>query len=160
MLEHRFGRHDPNQLELKLGYVVDPHLSEQKYRVEAFIFVPRVLAMTKARYSKQLFYRDTATFIRLKTPRVALSVLASGQGLEPWLNALDEQLRQACCGKAVETSKMIAQMKTIGCIVRSTLRDESSALVGRLEKTLGEGVFGCSEKQCAVFINQFNFIRI
>tara|TARA_B100001093_G_scaffold433515_1_gene430514 strand:+ start:418 stop:2007 length:1590 start_codon:yes stop_codon:yes gene_type:complete len=155
MLEHRFGRHDPSQLELKLGYVVDPDLSDQTYRVEAFIFVPRVLAMTKNRYSKQLFYRDTATFIRLKTPRVALSALASGQGLEPWLGELGEQLREACCGKRVETPKIIAQMKTIGCIVRSTLRDESTALVERLDKTLRDGVFAGSAKQCAAFITRF-----
>ena len=84
MLEHRFERHDRNQLELKLGYVVEPNQPQQEYRVEAFIFVPTSLGVTKHNYSKARFYEDTSTFIRLKAPRVALSALASPAGMEKW----------------------------------------------------------------------------
>ena len=72
MVTRRVGRHDPTQLELKLAYGIDPTKKKQRYSVEAWIFVPRSLGLTRASYPRERFYEDTAAFVRVKTPTVAL----------------------------------------------------------------------------------------
>ena len=45
-----------NQLELKLNYGLKQDTKKQVYSVQAFVFVPRVLALTKSSYPPARFY--------------------------------------------------------------------------------------------------------
>ena len=76
MLDFRLDRHDKNQLELKLNYGLKQDTKKQVYSVQAFVFVPRVLALTKSSYPPARFYEDTATFIRMTTPKIPLEELS------------------------------------------------------------------------------------
>lgn len=146
MLEYRFEKHDRSQLELKLAYGVDADAATQKYRVEAFIFVPRVLSLTAQSYGKHLFYQDTATFIRRKTPRVAISALAKEDGIAPWTDPFKLELDAILSGQGGSVSESIANLKMLGCILKSSLRDEADDLFRRLDETIGlEGNLGADE---------------
>jgi len=139
VLEHRFERHDRSQLELKLGYVIDKDEPRQAYRVEAFLFVPTTLGLTKQSYRKAHFYEDTSTLIRLKTPRVALGALATEEGLEQWTRPISEPLGDILAGKRVDPKPIIDRFKLLGAVIRSALRDEKVDLLDRLEQTIGHG---------------------
>ena len=73
LLSFRIDRHDKTQLELKLDYGLQKGVNKQRYHLETFIFVPKVLAMTAKTYPADRFYADTASFIRMTTPKVPLS---------------------------------------------------------------------------------------
>ena len=137
LLQHRFEKHDRSQLELKLTYGVDKDAAAQKYRVEAFVFVPRVLALTKQSYRKHLFYQDTATFIRRKTPRVALSALAKTSGIAPWTKPLKTELDAILAAQGGSVDEAVGNLKVLACILKSSLRDETDDLFRRLEETIG-----------------------
>ena len=139
MLEHRFERHDRSQLELKLGYVIDRNQPRQAYRVEAFLFVPTTLGLTKQSYRKAHFYEDTSTLIRLKTPRVALVSLATEEGLEQWTQPIAGPIGEILAGQHVDVKPVIDRFKLLGAVIRSALRDEKVDLLDRMDQTVGRG---------------------
>ena len=124
MLEHRFERHDRSQVELKLSYLLDSKKAQQNYRVETYIFVPRTLNITKQSYAKGRFYEDTTTFIRLKSPRVALSSLAKKSGAALWLKPIKQEVEAFLSGQGGSLEDAINQLKLVGCTITSALRDE------------------------------------
>ena len=155
MLEHRFDKHDRSQLELKLTYGVNPEQKKQKYQLEAFIFIPRVLAATKHSYGKRLFYQDTSTFIRRKTPNIALSALAKESGIGPWTEPFTKELEMILSDQGGEVSEAIARLKVLACILKSALRDELDDLTGRLESTIGQECTVDTAKHAGRWLNAF-----
>ena len=92
MLDFRLDRHDKNQLELKLTYSLREEATSQEYQVETYIFVPRVLAITHYTYGPDLFYQDTASFIRLTAPAVPLRALSSKRAVKPWASEIKAEI--------------------------------------------------------------------
>jgi hypothetical protein len=155
LLQHRFEKHDRSQLELKLTYGMDKDARKQKYRLEAFIFVPRVLAPTKHSYGKRLFYQDTATFIRRKTPSVALATLAKATGTAQWMSTFAAELNGLLSGEGGSVSKAVANLKVLACILKSSLRDESDDLFRRLVETIGQESSVGSAEHASRWLNTF-----
>ena len=98
MLDFRLDRHDKNQLELKLNYGLKQDTKKQVYSVQAFVFVPRVLALTKSSYPPARFYEDTATFIRMTTPKIPLEELSSKSAVRPWASSVMAQVEGLTTG--------------------------------------------------------------
>ena len=86
MLDFSLDRHDKNLLELKLNYGLARH--ETSHSVQAFVFVPRILALTKSSYPPARFYEDTATFIRMTTPKIPLEELVEVRCTAPASSAV------------------------------------------------------------------------
>ena len=68
LLEHRLDRHDRTQLELKLGYGLRPQSQRQAYRIDTYVFVPKVLSLTSHNYGPERFYADSTTCSTSETP--------------------------------------------------------------------------------------------
>ena len=140
MVDRRLESHDANQLELKLGYSVDPRKRRQVYRAEMYVFVPRTLAITRHSYPSDRFYEDTATFIRLKTPTVALAGLAQeDNGSSRWFDPLQQSLDTLLAGGARgEKKRAVRQFKLLGCIYRRALLDDAADVRNGLANPPGE----------------------
>jgi hypothetical protein len=131
-LYRRLEAHDKNQIELKLAYPIDPSKRRQKYRVESFLFIPRSLGITKTSYPPRRFYEDTAAFVRLKTPIIALRALARDDDVV-WTNECRDHLERLLRGDRTARSGAIRRLKLLGCMFKSAFRDESAQLLDRFE---------------------------
>lgn len=131
MIDPRLEAHDANQLELKLSYLVKPEVKRQRYLVETFMFVPRTLGISGQSYNAASFFEDTQTFVRLKTPTVALEALAkTGRG-ETWFNPIRAALDHLLGGDTKDTDDLVRSLKLLGGIYRSAIRDEGRHLLSR-----------------------------
>ncbi len=133
MNDPRLEAHDDNQLELKLSYLVEPGVKRQRYFVETFIFVPRTLGINVQSYPASAFLEDTQTFVRLKTPTVALEALAHAGRAERWFSPVREALDLLLAATPTETAPLVRQLKLLGCIYRTAMRDEGHMLLQRFD---------------------------
>lgn len=136
LLEHRLDRHDRTQLELKLGYGLRPQRQRQAYRIDTFVFVPKVLALTRHSYGPARFYADTATFIRMTTPKVPLSDLSEKQAVNPWASDLREVIDRFADGGTGDVVAAETGLKLLACVLKSALRDARVALRKPLDRAL------------------------
>ena len=125
MLDFRLDRHDKNQLELKLNYGLKQDTKKQVYSVQAFVFVPRVLALTKSSYPPARFYEDTATFIRMTTPKIPLEELSSKSAVRPWASSVMAQVEGLTTEDEAGLKEAEQSLKLLGCIFKSAVRDSA-----------------------------------
>ena len=143
MLDFRLDRHDKNQLELKLNYGLRPDSTKQAYTVQAFVFVPRVLAMTATSYPADRFYEDTATFIRMTTPKVPLEELSSKSAVRPWASNLMDQIDNFAAGNTGDLKAAEQSLKLLACVFKGAVRDsvfEHQSQISALEATVLETI--------------------
>ncbi len=133
MVARRVEKHDPTQLELKLAYMLDPARRWQRYSVDAWIFVPRNLGLSRASYPRERFYEDTAAFVRIKTPTVALSALGDEVLSGQWFDLARTPLRLLLAGDGRLGESVSHRIKLLGCIYRRTIDDEAAAISARFE---------------------------
>lgn len=131
MIDPRLEAHDANQLELKLSYLVEPGVKRQRYLVETFMFVPRTLGISGQSYGVQGFFEDLQTFVRLKTPQVALESLAQAQDGERWFTPIRSELDRLLAGGSRATDELVRSLKLLGSIYRTAIRDEGRQLASR-----------------------------
>ncbi len=131
MIDPRLEAHDANQLELKLSYLVEPGVKRQRYLVETFMFVPRTLGISGQSYGVQGFFEDLQTFVRLKTPQVALESLAHAGDGERWFAPIRGDLDRLLAGGARATDELVRSLKLLGSIYRTAIRDEGRQLASR-----------------------------
>ena len=78
--------HDKFTLEFKVGFNIDKSLKPMKFNdfvMNTWIFVPNSLDINAAKYSKDDFYRDLKSDVRLITPDYPLHELANDEELLP-----------------------------------------------------------------------------
>lgn len=131
MIDPRLEAHDANQLELKLSYLVEPGVKRQRYLVETFMFVPRTLGISGQSYGVQGFFEDLQTFVRLKTPQVALEALAKAGRGERWFTPVRAELDRLLSGGARASDELVRSLKVLGGIYRSAIRDEGRLLASK-----------------------------
>lgn len=139
MVDRRLEPHDSNQLELKLAYGIEPGRRTQRYRVETYIFVPTTLGLTSKSYPSERFYEDTAGFIRLKTPTVALASLADDTQAQTSFEPITELLKSLLSGDQKDTAGAIRRLKLLGCIYRRAFRDEMLDVLERFDRLAPAG---------------------
>ncbi len=122
MLDRRLEPHDANQLELKLAYLLRPG-QRQSYRVETFMFIPRSLGLDGYTYGAERFYEDTSVFVRLKTPRVPIGILARAGQSDEWFGPIRDALKTPVPLRPRQATRLASRLKLLGCIYRSSLRD-------------------------------------
>jgi len=132
MIDPRLEAHDANQLELKLSYLVEPGVKRQHYLVETHMFVPRTLGVTGQSYGIAAFFEDTQTFVRLKTPTVALEALAKAGHGERWFSPVRAELDRLLGGdtslRRGAMDGLVRSLKLLASIYRSAVRDEGRML--------------------------------
>jgi hypothetical protein len=121
-MEARVSIHDQHQIELKLNYPLLDDRRRTLYEVDLYFFAPRSLGVHPQTYSKQQFYSDLQSYIRIRTPSVPLNRFRGGS------QSPLAQLRGALEQKAQQPSKhplpeFEGQIKLFCCILKSAVRD-------------------------------------
>jgi len=117
--------HDKFTLEFKVGFNTQHDGEPTKYRdyvMNTWIFVPNSLDINAAKYSKEDFYRDLKSGVRLITPSYGLYELAHDNALLPnqALSASFDKLSNT----PDDTQDLVHSIKMFCAIAKSAFRDE------------------------------------
>lgn len=143
MIDIQTKIHDKFAIEFKVGFSGREDVKDEHFDVNTWIFVPNGLDINKNTYSKDRFYTDMKSNVRLITPSFALADMV-GEAAVPFRN-----LKQAVTDLVAELSpehrsEFEFQLKLFGSIFKSSIRDASSVIVKNLSDTL-------SYERCAAF---------
>jgi hypothetical protein len=129
MIELTTKIHDKFTIEFKVGFNTSAAIKPMKYSdfvMNTWIFVPNSLDINAAKYSKDDFYRDLKSVVRLITPSYSLHELANDEQLLPnqsLVSSFNEIL-----GESDETQDLFHSIKMYCAIAKSAFRDECTAL--------------------------------
>lgn len=121
LVEGEIHARDHLQFELKTEFSINPHLKQNIYKQEIFIFIPNSLQINANTYSKQQFYLDQTNLIRYKTPLMTFAELIDPNYAPSPLNKLKDLLDHT----DTKADRIIVsnELKLFGAIFRATLRD-------------------------------------
>ncbi len=68
--------HDRHQLEIRLSYAVGGERRPRRYVVDTYFFVPRNVGVNRHNFSRDQFYGDVTSFVRLDAAALPLARLA------------------------------------------------------------------------------------
>jgi hypothetical protein len=109
--------HDSNTLEFKVGFVSNDGKTYDDFYMNTWIFIPEVLDVNKHTYSKETFYNDTISYLRLITPHYELRELTDTHSL-PFT-----RIKEACENPVNENKEFETEVKMYASIVKSSMRE-------------------------------------
>lgn len=128
MIDIQVHIHDRFSVEFKIGYVVKKRSKKNDFMMNTWIFVPNNLDITSFTYSKNQFYRDVKSNIRLITPVYRLEKVADNQALP--LMFLQVSFNELVADFTKENiSEYEYQIKMFTSIVKSALREEVNRMI-------------------------------
>lgn len=130
MINIEVKQHDRYSVEFKSGVTItqNPEVNVNEFMINTWIFVPNSLDINRTTYSKEQFYKDVKTNIRLITPIYTLKeVLTEGRGPFPRLKKAIDQLFSNPEDEKL-TEHYGYQVKMLMCIVKSALRRETNII--------------------------------
>ena len=100
--------HDTEQLEIRFDYAMGGGVGKHSYNMDAFLFVPRNVGLSRKNYTRDEFYADVTPYMRLDADVLPLAQLPHrdmvGTGSVPGLPLVLQmflegalQLRMGCC---------------------------------------------------------------
>lgn len=128
MIEELVKIHDKFSIEIKLKFIARKKLKISDFSVNTWIFIPSGLDINRHTYTKENFYRDIKSNIRLVTPVYLLRDIAAGE-LSPF-----RQLTAAFESMASEPTRTRKaeyeyHIKMFLSILKSSLRDEIAHII-------------------------------
>ena len=81
MIEITAKVHDKFSIEFKVGFIVRRKLKLNDFAINTWIFIPNSLDINPLTYSKNQFYRDVKSNIRLITPVFLLREISIGSAI-------------------------------------------------------------------------------
>ena len=72
MLEETLAIHDKFRFEIKLGYQIEGGQERTSYDIDTYFFIPYNLGINRSTYTREIFYKNLQSYIRLKTPILLL----------------------------------------------------------------------------------------
>lgn len=129
MIEEQVKVHDKFSVEIKLGFVAkEENINE--FSVSTWLFIPNSLDINRWNYTKQDFYRDLKSNIRLITPVYLLKEIADKSQV-PY-QFLEKSIRQLGQRPLRETTSAYEyHIRMYVSIIKSALRDEIAFIIKR-----------------------------
>lgn len=129
MIETEVKIHDKFSVEFKTGFITTNKPKDiNEFKINTWIFLPNGLDINRATYSKEQFYKDVKTNIRLITPIYSLDdILKAGRGPLPRLQKALDALSLNPDDK-IRTEDYLYQVKMLLCIMKSALRREAQII--------------------------------
>ena len=121
--------HDKFTLEFKVGFNTETAERKTKFRdyvMNTWIFVPNSLDINAAKYSKEDFYRDLKSGVRLITPSYSLHELANDEQLLPSQALISNFNDMSSAPK--DTQDLTHAIKMYCAIAKSAFRDGCFAI--------------------------------
>ena len=125
MIDIQVRIHDRYSVEFKIGYVIQEKSKENEFMMNTWFFIPYSLDINANTYSKQNFYKDVKSNIRLITPIFSLKEIAESEAT-PFVflgNAFDKLVADV---NAETYSEYEYQLKMFASMLKSALREEVS----------------------------------
>ena len=116
--------HDKFTLEFKVGFnteKADKSLKVSDFVINSWIFVPNSLDINATKYSKENFYRDLKSDVRLITPEYDLHAFANDEQLLP-NQTLNEEFKNLFIAPD-DTADLVHAIKMYCAIAKSSFRD-------------------------------------
>ena len=128
MIDVQVRIHDRFSVEFKVGYVVRKELKVNDFMMNTWIFLPNTLDINSFTYSKNQFYRDVSSNIRLITPIYTLTEITEEEALPfRFLEVSFHELMAASVRENLAEAEY--QIKMFSSIVKSALRREVDLIV-------------------------------
>ncbi len=123
MIEEKVKLHDKFSAELKLGFYARKQKIKNNFTLNIWMFIPASLDINRFTYSKENFYKDLKSNIRLITPTYILREIVDGE------NTVLQQLKNAFILLASEPTSVHKaqyenQIKMFLSILKSSLRED------------------------------------
>lgn len=133
MIDVQVRIHDRFSVEFKIGYVVRKELKVNDFMMNTWIFVPNSLDINSFSYSKNQFYRDVKSNIRLITPIYSLGEVSNEEALP--FRFLEVAFNELLADPVKENlAEAEYQIKMFISIVKSALRRETARIVKNTDK--------------------------
>lgn len=128
MIEELVKIHDKNSAEIKVGFHARKKKQESFFSLNMWMFIPNSLDINRFTYSKDDFYRDMKSNIRMITPEYILRDIAEG---EHSAFVYLERSFQQIASRPTRTNKAAYdyQIKMFLSILKSSLREEVSHII-------------------------------
>jgi len=131
---------DNLQFELKAEFFINPHVKENTYKQDFYLFIPYTLQINSQTYSREQFYLDETNLIRYKTPQISLSQLIQEDNTESPLIRLKKDK------KNIFIFQVIDELRLFGNIFKAAVRDRIRVLLLHLENQHPEMKFDVPEQ--------------
>ena len=120
-IQQSVKHHDQYQIEIKLDYELHAH-QKTRYQIATYFFVPQSLGITPQTYSKQSFYQDVQSHIRLKTPSLNLREFIDSDRSP--LCLIEKLVRHSDWVSSPSAhEQIVTQMKLLSAMLKSALRE-------------------------------------
>ena len=130
MIEIQTKIHDQFSIEFKVGFSGRDNVKNDCFDVNAWIFIPNGLYINKNTYSKDRFYTDMKSNIRLITPSFSLHEMTEGDDAP--IQHVKKALENIKKTPSTEHSEEMAfQLKLFGSIFKSSIRNESVNIISQ-----------------------------
>lgn len=120
--------HDKFSIEFKVGFTGSEHDRFQDFTVNTWIFVPYSLDINRSTYSKEQFYHDVKSNIRLITPKYSLAEMVQPEA-KPIRFARTTCQRLSVQSSEENSAECDFQLRIFAAIFKSALRDECKILL-------------------------------
>ena len=135
MIEIQTKIHDQFSIEFKVGFSGREGVKVDHFDVNSWIFIPNGLDIIKSTYSKDRFYSDMKSNIRLLTPSFTLKEMAEGENAP--LNHVRKSLEAVVADSTPERlNEFEFQLKLFGSIFKSSIRNESAHIIAHADDPL------------------------
>jgi len=128
MIEEFVKIHDKFSVEMKLRFIARRKLKVSEFAVNNWIFIPSGLDINRNTYTKENFYRDIKSNIRLVTPVYLLRDIASGDQ-SPILQLTSSFEAMASDPSRTKIGEYEYHIKMFLSILKSSLRDEIAHII-------------------------------
>ena len=141
MIEIQTKIHDKFSIEFKVGFSGREGVKMDDFDVNAWIFIPNGLYINKNTYSKDRFYTDMKSNIRLITPSFSLKEMVEG----------DDAPLQHVIKSLNNINEFEFQLKLFGSIFKSSIRDVSIDIIREKNKDI-------LNKRCADYVSDLRLV--
>ena len=132
--------HDRLQLELRLDHAIGSGGGAQTYSMDAYVFIPRNVGVSRANYTRDQFYGDVTALIRIDAPPLDLATLArADDGASP-LRALTRALEAVRSSPRPPPSRpIVVQVKLYAYIFAQAVEAETTRLRALIAQAAAQG---------------------
>lgn len=141
MIEIQTKIHDQFSIEFKVGFSGSDNVKVDHFDVNSWIFIPNSLYINEKTYSKDRFYTDMKSNIRLLTPSFSLKQMVDG----------DDAPIQHVVKSLNDINEFEFQLKLFGSIFKSSIRDISTDIINEKSTDL-------LNQRCASYISDLKLV--
>ena len=148
MIDIQTKIHDNFSIEFKIGFSGREGVKLDHFDVNSWIFLPNGLDINESTYSKDRFFSDMKSNVRLLTPAFTLKQMVEGEE-SPILHvkkALETQLAEP---SQEHLEEFEFQLKLFASIFKSSIRNESTNIMAHVDDSL-------TYERCMVYADDAN----